>query len=108
MEAISDHVEVCLTTAPQEDELRRSNGIKIEHKGEHDPVTLQPFECPICMDDVDPGAGYKFEHCGHEYCGVCLEAYYIESINKREVEDMVCPFPKCGSKVTSFDLEYIL
>jgi hypothetical protein len=107
---IEDHVEFCITSSTKKDELRRSKGKQphFEPKGEYDPVTMAVFECPICMDDVDPGAGYKFEKCGHEYCGVCLEGYYTELITKGDVEKISCPFPKCDSEVTSFDLEYIL
>ena len=76
--------------------------------GEYDPVTMEPFDCPICMDDIEPGSGYQFERCGHKYCGACLEGYYEELITKGEVEDIKCPSPSCNVKVTTFDLQFIL
>lgn len=107
---IEDHVEECLLAASKKDEMRRSRGKSSRPNRDevYDPVTMQEFECPICMDDVSPGAGYKYEKCGHQYCGVCLEGYYQELIAKGEVEKIVCPSPNCGSEITQADLQYIL
>lgn len=107
---IEDHVEFCLMQESKKDELRRSRGQKPRQTPTkaYDPVTMEEFECPICMDDVAPGAGYRYEKCGHRYCGSCLEGYYEELIGKGEVEHISCPDPKCECEVTSFDLEYIL
>jgi DNA-directed RNA polymerase subunit M/transcription elongation factor TFIIS len=49
---------------------RRGQALSKDEK-QHDPVTKEPFECPICTETIAAGSGYELP-CHHPYCGECL------------------------------------
>jgi hypothetical protein len=79
-----------------------------ENKNEYNPINTNSFECPICIEEVEPGNGYIFEECSHSYCINCLKSYLKNLINEGRVLDIKCPTPKCGTGIDYYQIKNFL
>jgi len=52
---------------------------------------IEPFECPVCFDQVEIGNGIILHNCLHEFCKDCLGGQ-IEAAEEFQVN---CPWDKC-------------
>jgi len=72
---------------------------------EHNYCTTKPFECPICIEDIDIGKGYILEECNHVYCNSCLQGYLNNLIQDAKVLDIHCPHPSCETLLSYNDVK---
>lgn len=49
---------------------------------------LEPFECPVCFMEIEPGNGVTLRECIHQFCKECL-AHTIEYSDEAEIK---CPY----------------
>ena len=59
----------------------------------------EEFICTICYDNTEPGEGFKFIGCQHQFCKECLEHYYTGFIESGDVNDIRCPQLNCNNSV---------
>lgn len=109
---------------PAEDNGAVRPGTVINKEEKHDPVTKEPFECPICTETIAVGQGYAFS-CRHAYCGECLavwkfvfvhgfsdlwcsmallQGYYKTLVMNGKVLELKCPTPICEYMCTPRDV----
>mmetsp|Transcript_30838 Transcript_30838/g.77414 ORF Transcript_30838/g.77414 Transcript_30838/m.77414 type:complete len:698 (-) Transcript_30838:97-2190(-) len=69
--------------------------------------TNEPFECPICIDDVEADEA-AILMCGHKLCEDCMEGYLTQKIMEADVLDIRCPDPTCNYQLTPQDVSELV
>lgn len=58
-----------LETSEEVDSKEEENTSELDSKlEEEDNSNLEPFECPICIEDIEVGGGCVIPECKHSYC----------------------------------------
>lgn len=50
--------------------------------------SMEPFDCPICMDAYQPGDGIILKGCLHVFCRACLQ----DTVQHSEAAEVQCPY----------------
>mmetsp|Transcript_15147 Transcript_15147/g.59302 ORF Transcript_15147/g.59302 Transcript_15147/m.59302 type:complete len:435 (+) Transcript_15147:54-1358(+) len=69
--------------------------------------SLQPIECPICIDEVDVDFSHHVDACGHVYCRDCICHYVTDAITTKRLP-IRCPDPRCTAELGPYDVELLV
>lgn len=84
--------DVVISKRIKDDILKRKGDCELEEKAKSTPpsnitVCLSQEECPICLDEFEPGRALFTAECGHKYHFNCL----LENVNHDEANSDKCP-----------------
>lgn len=78
--------------APQPNEIKKKpdqHYLQLVNLDNADLVeNIEPFECLVCLTDIEPGQGVTLRECLHQFCKICL-ANTIEFNDEAEIK---CPY----------------
>ncbi|KAH3759847.1 IBR domain protein [Pelomyxa schiedti] len=69
-------------------------------------LSLQPKQCPLCLEDVDIDEIHTLS-CSHTYCRACLCEYFKERIMSKNLP-IVCPNPDCKQEISEREMEMLI
>jgi len=71
-------------------------------------INSEPFECSICLEDVETGSGFVFRDCKHSFCKSCLRGYLKDKISEANVLDIKCPDASCTQTLQYNEIKLLL
>eukprot|EP00456_Euglypha_rotunda_P011592 TRINITY_DN13070_c0_g1_i7.p1 TRINITY_DN13070_c0_g1~~TRINITY_DN13070_c0_g1_i7.p1 ORF type:complete len:248 (-),score=11.39 TRINITY_DN13070_c0_g1_i7:40-783(-) len=79
---------------------------KVDPKTKTEP-NLEPFDCPICMTEIEVGDGIILRSCQHQVCKDCIKANVESNIQNGEYP-VKCPNVDCRKPMAQADVRAIV